>query len=100
MTAKPSVTAPFIPSPSPIIKNDSAKYLAKILVFFCAIFALTVLALIASSLAFYNIYAACALASLVWAIVLTVWVCQIKNRQTEAVEILANILSELKKQNC
>jgi hypothetical protein len=48
----------------------------------------------------FNIYAACALATLVLVITLTIWICKIKNRQTETVKLLEDILQEIKKQNC
>jgi len=69
--------------------------------------ALLVISLVSGQSLTETVWLLCSVTSLIWAIWVTVWICKIKNRQTEAVkvqteavEILANILSELKKQNC
>jgi hypothetical protein len=41
----------------------------------------------------------CSVITLVLAICVVVWICKIKNRQTEAVKVLEDILKEIKTQN-
>jgi hypothetical protein len=96
MTIKVSSPAPFVPLPS--AASDKSGNAMRDVWLAIGVTGFVLFCLFAIAAGHSDV--ACALVSLIWAIVLTVWICKIKNRQTETVDLLEKILAEIKKQNC
>jgi len=96
---------PLIPeSPKQSLPDESIKSILGILGII-GLIALLAMSLISGQSLTETVWLLCSVTSLVWAIWVTVWICKIKNRQTEAVkvqteavEVLKEILKEIKTQ--